>query len=104
MQNKKSQVDKKRTQGGKDNRTPRFPIWIYVVLFLVLIAINFYLVPGSASDRIKYSTFLEYVENGYVEEILITNGSDMTGTYSEKAIEEGLVEKPEIGRASCRGS
>src|SRR5690625_797133 len=94
MQNKKSQVDKKRTQGGKDNRTPRFPIWIYVVLFLVLIAINFYLVPGSASDRIKYSTFLEYVENGYVEEILITNGSDITGTYSEKAIEEGLVEKP----------
>src|SRR5690625_4074769 len=94
MQNKKNQVDKKRTQGGKENRTPRFPIWIYVVLFLVLIAINFYLVPGTASDRIKYSTFLEYVESGYVEEILITNGSDITGTYSEKAIEEGLVEKP----------
>src|SRR5690625_7812784 len=93
MQNKKSQVDKKRTQGGKDNRTPRFPIWIYVVLFLVLIAINFYLVPGSASDRIKYSTFLAYGEIGYVEEILITNGSDIKGTYSKKAIEEDLVEK-----------
>src|SRR5690625_3430016 len=94
MQNKKNQVDKKRTQGGKENRTPRVPIWIYVVLFLVLIAINFYLVPGTASDRIKYSTFLEYVESGYVEEMLITNGSDITGTYSENAIEERLVEKP----------
>ncbi|MEX2574415.1 MAG: ATP-dependent zinc metalloprotease FtsH [Balneolaceae bacterium] len=94
MPNKKIDSNKKKSAAGKENKGPRFPIWIYVVLFLVLIAVNFYLVPNDSSERIKYSTFLEYVEKGYVEEILIINGSDIEGTYSDKAIEEGLVEKP----------
>jgi len=95
MSDKRNKPDKKRPGSGKENnKNPRFPIWIYVVLFLVLIAFNFYMVPGESSERIKYSTFLEYVEKGYVEEILITNRTDIKGTYSQLAIEEGIIEKP----------
>lgn len=92
----KNNSRKKNTQsepkGAK--KPPRFPTWIYVVLFLILIGFNFYFVPGESSERIKYSEFLNHVENGYVEEILITNGSNIEGTYSEKAIQDGIIERP----------
>lgn len=88
-QKKSSNKDKKNSK-----KTPRFPIWIYVVLFLVLIAFNLYFVPGTSSERIKYSEFLEYVEEGFVKEITITNQVEIQGDYSEKAFEEGLVERP----------
>ncbi|MGM0505690.1 MAG: ATP-dependent zinc metalloprotease FtsH [Bacteroidota bacterium] len=88
--------EKKSTNKGSGSKPPRFPVWIYVALFLVLIAINLYMVPSDSSERIKYSTFLEYVEKGYVEEILITNETDVTGTYSELAVDEGIVERPAV--------
>ncbi|MDZ7717304.1 MAG: ATP-dependent zinc metalloprotease FtsH [Balneolaceae bacterium] len=93
---KKNFPPKKSSNQDKKNskKTPRFPIWIYVVLFLVLIAFNLYFVPGNSSERIKYSEFLEYVEEGYVKEITITNQVEILGDYSEKAFEEGLVERP----------
>lgn len=83
---------------------PRFPIWIYVVLFLVLIGFNFLVAPGDSSERIKYSEFLEYVQEGYVKEILIINNTDIEGEYSEKAIEEGIVERPEQEESRWRSS
>ncbi len=83
---------------------PRFPIWIYVVLFLVLIGFNFLVAPGDSSERIKYSEFLEYVQEGYVKEILIINNTDIEGEYSEKAIEEGIVERPEQEESRWRST
>lgn len=99
-QKKSSNKDKK----NNNKTTPRFPIWIYVVLFLVLIAFNLYFVPGTSSERIKYSEFLEYVEEGYVKEITITNQVEIQGDYSEKAFEEGLVERPTQSDNSWTGT
>ena len=76
-----------------DKKKPKFPVWIYVVLFLVLIAFQFYMVPGENANRLKYSEFLEYVENGYVDEITIVNSREIRGRYSEKAFQEGVVER-----------
>lgn len=96
MTNKKDKKDSFKKDGKKnDKKRPRFPIWIYVVLFLVLIGFNFLVAPGDSSERIKYSEFLEYVEEGYIKEILITNNAEITGEYTDKAIEDGIVEKPE---------
>src|SRR6056297_673060 len=82
------------TESKDSKKAPKFPNWIYVVLFLVLIAFNFYFIPGESSERIKYSEFLEYVQEGYVDEILITNSTNIQGDYSEKAFEEGIAERP----------
>lgn len=82
-------------ESGENKKAPRFPIWIYVVLFLILIGFNLYFVPGESSQRIKYSEFLEYVQEGYVDEITIVNEVEIRGTYAEKAFEEGIVERPE---------
>ncbi|MFU8811767.1 MAG: ATP-dependent zinc metalloprotease FtsH [Balneolaceae bacterium] len=88
MPSKKS--DASKTDGKK--KRPSF-IWFYVALFVALIGFNFLLAPSSTSDRIKYSEFLEYVQQGYVNEVLIINNVEVEGEYSEKAIEEGIVEK-----------
>ncbi|WP_069130815.1 ATP-dependent zinc metalloprotease FtsH [Rhodohalobacter halophilus] len=94
----KKNISKKSSKDSKSDeskKAPKFPNWIYLVLFLVLIAFNFYFIPGESSERIKYSEFLEYVQKGYVDEILITNGKNIQGEYSEKAFEEGIAERPE---------
>lgn len=92
---KKKDSDKPKGKDSKDKNTPKFPIWIYFVLFMLLIGFNIYFVPGDSSERIKYSEFLEYVEQGYVSEVTITNRVAVTGEYSEKAYEEGIVERPQ---------
>ncbi len=96
--NKKSSNKKesnlKDSNKGKD-KSPKFPIWIYVVLLLALLAFQFYFMSQDSGNRIKYSTFLEYVEEGYVEEITIKNGTAITGTYTQKAIKEGIVNPDE---------
>lgn len=92
---KKKDSDKKKGKDSKNKNAPKFPIWIYVVLFMLLIGFNLYFVPGDSSDRIKYSEFLNYVENGYVSEVTITNRVEVTGEYSEKAFAEGIVERPQ---------
>lgn len=85
---------KKNPKKNEKKKRPLFPIWA-IVLFMVLIGFNFLISPGESSERIKYSEFLEHVEEGYVKEVLITNNVEITGEYSEKAIEDGVVEKPE---------
>lgn len=92
---KKKDSDKKKGKDSKNKNTPKFPIWIYVVLFMLLIGFNLYFVPGDSSERIKYSEFLNYVENGYVSEVTITNRVEVTGEYSEKAYADGVVQRPE---------
>ncbi len=92
-ENKKSPKNNSDTKDGLggDNSSPKFPIWIYVVLLMVLLAVQFYFMNSDSGNRIKYSTFLEYVEKGYVDDITIENGQYIYGKYSEKAVKEGIV-------------
>jgi len=82
-----------KDQLGGNNKSPRFPIWIYVVLLLILLGIQFYFMSPEDGSRVKYSTFLEYVEKGYVDQIVIKNGAQITGEYSQKAVQEGIVQR-----------
>lgn len=95
-QDLKKRSDNKKNDKEKGNKkAPRFSYWIYFVLFLILISFNFFFVPSEPSERIKYSEFLSYVTEGYVEELTITNNVEITGIYSEKAYEDGIIERPE---------
>lgn len=78
-------------------KTPKFPTWSIFLLFFILLLVQVMFFSPGQGNRIKYSEFLQYVENGYVSEILITNGVDITGEYSEKAIQDGVVAKPDAG-------
>jgi cell division protease FtsH len=69
----------------------RFALWIYLAVFLALVVhlvINW---DGGEAPTIEYSTFLEYVESGYVERVEIVNDSRIEGTYTAAAVESGEV-------------
>lgn len=96
MSKKKPTEKKSIIKKEKDPKKPsKFPLWPYFVLFLVLIGFNFYFLPGESSERIKYSEFLNYVQEGYVDEITITNRVDVVGTYNDQIYEDGILERPE---------
>jgi cell division protease FtsH len=50
---------------------------------------------GSESNSIEYSAFLDYVEKGYVEEIVVVNDTRILGVYTKTAVDDDLVPVPE---------
>ncbi len=88
----------KGTPDGESNR-PGFSIWIYVAVFLVLLALNFYFWGDADNNQIEYSTFLEYVENGYVSDLTVINDSRVRGRYTQEAVDQAVVQikEPEGG-------
>jgi cell division protease FtsH len=92
----KNQKQKKvnKPSGKKGGSAPKFPTWSIFVLFLVLLIAQVLFFSPDQGNRIKYSKFLEYVGQGYVTEITITNGVNVTGQYSEKAVSDGIITKP----------
>jgi cell division protease FtsH len=75
----------------KEERNPRFPIWIYLILFLVLLAIPYLSVFPDGTKNLTYSEFLEHVRNGHVEKITIVDGKTIEGFFREDAVKEGHV-------------
>ncbi|MEP1152006.1 MAG: ATP-dependent zinc metalloprotease FtsH [Balneola sp.] len=100
MADKKSAPKKKIKAPEKDSdsknkpKTPKFPTWGFLVIFLVLLVAQFIYSGVQVTNNLKYSVFLEQVENGYVKEIVIKNGSYIEGKYTEKALSDGIVQVP----------
>lgn len=86
-----------RGNNPKGGRNPRFPIWIYVVLLLTLLAIQFYFISPQNPNHIPYSQFLTYVKKGYVKSITIKNNVQIQGKYTDEAVSKGevKVQKPQ---------
>lgn len=90
---KKIEAPKKSDSKGK-SKSPKFPTWGFLIIFLVLLVAQFIYQGVQVTNNIKYSKFLEQVENGYVEEIVIKNGSYIEGKYTPKALDDGIVRAP----------
>ncbi|MEM6328250.1 MAG: ATP-dependent zinc metalloprotease FtsH [Bacteroidota bacterium] len=86
---------------GESNRSSKRPrlslggFYLFVLLALGLLALQTVLLGGGGSKEIDYSVFLDQIEEGYVEEYLVINGSDITGLYTEEAVEQERVEVAE---------
>lgn len=74
---------------------PKFSVWIYLAIFLVLITLHSLFVMPDTSNRIDYSTFLDHVRKGHVESVTLINGINIEGRFNQSAIDSGLVEIPE---------
>lgn len=82
----------------------RFALWLYLAIFLAL-GVHLVLNWDEADQaRIEYSTFLEYVEAGYVERVEVVNDSRIEGTYTETAVRSGPVQAPETEGEDLLGS
>ncbi len=76
-------------------RKPRIAVWIYLAVFLALLVHLLLFRSVGSSNLIDYSTFLEQVENGYVERVVVVNDQRIEGVFAAEAVEEGHVEVPE---------
>jgi len=86
--NKKKEI---KPQANNKSGIPKFPNWVFLVIIISLIFIQFIFLTPEPSNNIKYSEFLSYVKGGYVEEIVIKNGTDIYGKYNHNAIRDGII-------------
>ena len=76
---------------------PRFILWIYLAIALALAVHFFIYMGGEDGTSVAYSTFLDYVEDGYVESVEVVNDTRIEGTYTAEAVQDGQVKQPEPG-------
>ena len=77
-----------KSSGPRDPKRPRFSLWIYAAIFLGLLVVQAYLWGGTAGNEIDYSAFLEYVEDGHVEEVTVVNDRKIEGLFTPSAVEQ----------------
>lgn len=96
-QDERDKLDLKSSGNGDNNPRPsdrrnKFSLWIYLIVFLALLANFFFFLSGEEQNAVGYSEFIDYVEKGYVEEVEIIGDTRIVGTYTVQAVEEGYVE------------
>ncbi|PSQ96494.1 MAG: AAA family ATPase [Bacteroidetes bacterium SW_9_63_38] len=72
----------------------RLALWIYLAVFLALVVHLVLNRTGTDAATIEYSTFLDYVESGYVERVEVVDDAQINGTYTREAVEAGDVRRP----------
>jgi cell division protease FtsH len=77
------------------DRRPKFSLWIYLAIFLALLVQIFLFWKGVDDNTIDYSTFLDYVEKGYVQKVEIANDRRVVGEYTADAVKENRVQVAE---------
>ena len=83
--------------GSKRSRFPLGGLYIVLFLLLGLLALQTLLMTGSGNE-VDYSTFLEQVREGYVEEIEVSDNVEVRGYYTAEALEQGKVRPSEVAR------
>ncbi|GIV59262.1 ATP-dependent zinc metalloprotease FtsH [Rhodocaloribacter litoris] len=96
-QNERERLDIDRGNGAPGpgprlpDRRPRISLWIYLAIFLALLVHILLFLGGESPNAIEYSTFLDYVEEGYVQKVVIVNDTRIDGEYTRQAVQERLV-------------
>lgn len=71
----------------KGEKQPKFPpVWLYIIILLVLLGLQFMFFQPDAGSRIEYSTFLNHVKEGNIKKIIIKNGIYIYGEYKDEAM------------------
>ena len=86
----------KRPEGGNGKR-PRLSLgtfYLFVLIALLLLAVQTFLAGGGTSSEVEYSTFLEQLDAGDVESFEVQDRVDIRGTYTEEAVAAERVEVP----------
>ena len=93
--------------GRKDdkNKRPKLSLgtfYLFVLVALLLLAVQTFLSGGGAASEVEYSAFLEELQEGDVESFEVQDRTDIRGAYTEAAVEAGRVEvaapEPSFGR------
>jgi cell division protease FtsH len=91
-----SETNPKPKDKNSTEKQPKFPpIWIYIIILVALLGLQFMYFQPENSNRIDYSTFLKQVKDGNVKKVIIKNGIYIVGEYKDEAIRNGAVSIPE---------
>lgn len=80
-----------RDQRSGDRR-PKLSVIIYLAMLLLLVVHVLLYFSGADPNSVDYSTFLDYVEKGYVKEVEVVNDRHIEGMYTDAAVESGSVQ------------
>ncbi len=89
QKNNTDQGSKPSTPGAGGR--PRLALWIYLAIFMAIMVHIFLFVGAQTPNEVEYSTFLEYIEEGYVEKVVVVNDTRVDGTYTPEAVSAGKV-------------
>ncbi|WP_412060451.1 ATP-dependent zinc metalloprotease FtsH [Rubrivirga sp. IMCC45206] len=93
----------KRPDGSKRPRLSLGTFYLFVLIALLLLAVQTFLTGSGGATEVDYSAFLEQLEAGDIETFEVQDRVDIRGTYTEEAVAEGRVEaaapEPSFGRA-----
>ena len=77
------------------DRRPKLSLWIYLAAFMMILVHILVTYSGVEPNKVPYSDFLEYVESGYVREVVVVNDALVEGRYTEQALSQGQVKRTE---------
>ena len=101
-QNPRDGQPKRPTGDGKRPRLSLGTFYLFVLIALLLLAVQTFLAGGGATAEVEYSTFLEQLAAGDVESFEVQDRVDIRGTYTEEAVTQDRVEvappQPSFGR------
>ena len=90
------------TPGGKRPRLSLGTFYLFVLIALLLLAVQTFMAGSGASSEVEYSTFLSQLAAGKVESFEVQDRVDIRGTYTEAAVDAGDVQTapapPTFGR------
>ncbi|WP_409945629.1 MULTISPECIES: ATP-dependent zinc metalloprotease FtsH [Rubrivirga] len=89
------------------NKKPKLSLgtfYLFVLVALLLLAVQTFLSGGAASSEVEYSAFLEELQEGDIASFEVQDRTDIRGAYTEEAVEAGRVEvaapEPSFGRTA----
>lgn len=95
-QNEKDKLNLKRDPEGSgprlSDRRPRYMLWIYLFAFTALLVHIFIRMGDIEPQEVEYSEFLQQIESGWVEQVVVVNNIRVEGLYTQRAVQEGRVE------------
>ncbi len=78
--------------GGKRPRLSLGSFYLFVLIALLLLAVQTFMASGGSSSEVEYSTFLAQLAAGEVESFEVQDRVDIRGTYTEDAVKAGDVQ------------
>ncbi|MGB3541856.1 ATP-dependent zinc metalloprotease FtsH [Rubrivirga sp.] len=83
-----------KKDGGKRPRLSLGTFYLFVLIALLLLAVQTFLTGSGSGSKVEYSTFLEQLESGDIESFEVNDRVEIRGAYTEEAVEAGRVEVP----------
>ena len=80
--------------GGKRPRLSLGTFYLFVLIALLLLAVQTFLTGSGSGSEVEYSTFLEQLEAGDIESFEVNDRVEIRGAYTEEAVEAGRVTVP----------